>query len=155
EPAMKELEIHSALQIGKPKDVVFEAIVDPDKMSNYFISESSGRMEEGETLTWKFPEFDMRFPVELTRIKKDELVEFKWEGNPGKTLKVEIKLESVGNNATLVKITEGKMENDKEGLEWYGRNSGGWANFLACMKAYLEYDINLRKGGFDFMKGEM
>ena len=28
----------------------------------------------------------------------------------------------------------------------------GWANFLACLKAYLEYGINLRKGAFDFMK---
>ncbi len=25
-------------------------------------------------------------------------------------------------------------------------NSGGWSNFLACLKAYLEYGIQLRKG---------
>lgn len=31
-------------------------------------------------------------------------------------------------------------------------NTEGWANFLACMKAYLEYDIQLRKGAFDFMR---
>jgi len=30
-------------------------------------------------------------------------------------------------------------------------NTGGWANFLACLKAYLEYGINLRKDSFDFM----
>ena len=28
------------------------------------------------------------------------------------------------------------------------------SNFLACLKAYLEYGINLRKGAFDFMKDE-
>ena len=38
------LEIKVALQILKPVNTVFEAIVDPEKMSNYFISESSGRM---------------------------------------------------------------------------------------------------------------
>lgn len=31
-------------------------------------------------------------------------------------------------------------------------NTDGWANFLACLKAYLEYGINLRKGAFDFLK---
>ncbi|MDR2039959.1 MAG: hypothetical protein LBQ60_18715 [Bacteroidales bacterium] len=28
----------------------------------------------------------------------------------------------------------------------------GWANFLACLKAWMEYGINLCKGAFDFMK---
>ena len=44
------------------------------------------------------------------------------------------------------------MENNLEGIEWLGRNTEGWANFLACIKAYLEYGINLREGAFDFMK---
>ena len=44
------LEINTALQIAKPVHEVFEAIVDPAKMSNYFISKSTGRMEEGETI---------------------------------------------------------------------------------------------------------
>jgi uncharacterized protein YndB with AHSA1/START domain len=72
------LEIKVAIQIIKPVSEVFEAIVDPVKMSNYFISNGSGRMEEGKDLSWQF-------------------------------------------------------------------------NFLTCLKAYLEYGINLRKGAFDFM----
>ena len=55
----KTLEVKAALQIQKPADEVFEAIVNPDKMSNYFISESTGRMEEGKNLIWRFPEFDI------------------------------------------------------------------------------------------------
>lgn len=54
---MNELQIKTALQISKPPKEVFEAIVDPEKMANYFISESTGRMEKGEALEWKFPEF--------------------------------------------------------------------------------------------------
>lgn len=149
---MDKLEIKAALQIGKSREEVFEAIVDPDKMSNYFISESSGPLEEGRTVTWKFPEFDMKFPVSGKKIIKPELIEFEWEGSPNKMLSVKMKLEKISEDKTLVSITEGKMENNEEGIQWFGRNSGGWANFLACMKAYLEYGINLRKGGFDFMK---
>jgi hypothetical protein len=36
--------------------------------------------------------------------------------------------------------------------KWLMGNTEGWANFLACLKAYLEYGINLRKGAFDFLK---
>ena len=49
------LEIKTGLVIQKPVHEVFEAIVDPLKMSVYFISKSSGRLEEGKKLIWKFP----------------------------------------------------------------------------------------------------
>ena len=72
---MKErLEITAKLQIGKPAQEVYEAIIDPAKMSNYFISGSSGRMEEGKTLQWRFPEFDMEFPVLVGKLIRDELI---------------------------------------------------------------------------------
>ncbi|MCM8570910.1 SRPBCC domain-containing protein [Gramella jeungdoensis] len=149
---MTQLEINTALQIHKPINEVFDAIIDPAKMSNYFISESSGKMIEGEKITWKFPEFDEKFPIEVIKISKPELIVFEWEGAPGKKLKVEMRLESKSENDTLLRITEGKMDTSDEGIRWLGRNSEGWANFLACLKAYLEFGINLRKGGYDFMK---
>jgi len=61
-------------------------------------------------------------------------------------------LTSKGSNATLVTITEKSMENNEAGIKWLKGNTEGWANFLACLKAYMEYGINLRKGGFDFLK---
>lgn len=149
---MTQLEIKTAIQISKPVNEVFDAIIDPAKMSNYFIAEGSGKMIEGDTITWKFPEFDDKFNIEVTKVKQPQLIAFEWEGAPGKKLKVEIELESRTGNNTLVRITEGKMDTNDKGIQWFGRNSEGWANFLACLKAYLEYDINLRKGAFDFMK---
>ena len=47
----KKLEIKVALKMQKPLHEVFEAIVDPSKMVNYFIKKSTGRIEEGKTLT--------------------------------------------------------------------------------------------------------
>lgn len=148
---MKQLEIQTSLQVQKSKEEVFEAIVDPSKMSNYFISEASGRMEEGKSIEWKFPEFEDRFSIQVLEVRPSDYISYEWEGAAGKSLKVEISLEEV-TGGTLVKISEGKMPNDDEGLKWFGGNTAGWANFLACLKAYLEYGINLRKGAFDFMR---
>ena len=144
------LEIKTALQIQKPADEVFEAIVDPVKMSNYFISKSSGRMEAGKTIRWKFPEFDVEFPVRVDNITIDKYISFFWEVD-GIELLVEINLAPVRNSSTVVTITEKGRNNDEAGIKWLKGNTEGWANFLACLKAYLEYGINLRRGAFDFM----
>ena len=145
------LEIKVALQILKPANRVFEAIVDPAEMSNYFISRSSGRMVEGEELRWGFPEFEEEFPIRVGRIQKDEYISYYWETD-GRELLVEMELTPVDGGATIVTVTEKDMDNDEAGIQWLMRNTGGWANFLACLKAYLEYGINLRKGAFDYMK---
>lgn len=148
-----ELEIHVALQIQKPVNEVYEAIVRADKMSHYFISHSSGNMEKGKKLFWKFPEFDEEYPVQVQNMVLNQYISFYWSMNDRELL-VEISLSSKENNSTLVSISEKSMPNDLLGLEWLSGNSFGWSNFLACLKAYLEYGINLRKGAFDFMKKE-
>lgn len=145
------LEINVAMQISKPINEVFEAIVDPEKMCNYFISQSTGRMETGKDLIWKFPEFDMEVPVKVVKAEPNNLISYYWE-NSGENLLVEMNLSTVEDNFTLVKISEKSMANNEAGLKWLSGNSFGWSNFLSCLKAYLEFGINLRKGSFDFMK---
>ncbi len=146
-----QLEIHVAMQIQKPINEVFDAIVNPDKMSNYFISKSTGMMEEGKNLIWNFPEFDFDCPVRIGKIEPNNYISYYWLMDDIE-LFVEMKLTDSQNNSTLVSISEKSRNNDEAGLKWLSGNSFGWSNFLACLKAYLEYNINLRKGAFDFMK---
>jgi uncharacterized protein YndB with AHSA1/START domain len=140
------------MQILKPTHEVYEAIIDPSKMTQYFIAKSSGKMEEGKRLIWKFPEFDTEFSIEVGKIEKNRFISWSWANTDGTTLKAEITLTPRGRGATVVSVVETGMENDEAGLEWLKGNSAGWAYFLSCLKAYLEYGINLRKGAFDFMK---
>jgi uncharacterized protein YndB with AHSA1/START domain len=148
---MTTLEIKTVLQIQKTAQEVFEAIADPAKMSNYFISKSSGRMEEGKELLWKFPEFEEEFPVRVDKVDKNNYISFYWDTD-GNELLVEINLTPADHESTIVTITEKSMENNEAGIKWLKGNTEGWANFLACLKAYLEYGINLRKGAFDYLK---
>ena len=148
----KALEAGSEMQILKPAHEVFEAIVDPTKMSRYFIERSSGRLEEGKQLTWKFPEFDSEFQIIVGTIEPDRFISWSWNSPDGKTLVAEITLTPRDKNATVISVTEKGMESDEAGIAWLKGNSAGWAYFLSCLKAYLEYGINLRKGAFDFRK---
>ncbi|WP_212005526.1 SRPBCC domain-containing protein [Chitinophaga sp. HK235] len=148
---MGPLIIKASIQIAKPAHEVYEAIVDPKKMSGYFIATGSGRMEEGQTLTWKFPEFSEELDVFVTQSNPDQQVTFEWQGSPKQRTTTNITLSAGKNGSTLVKITESEMPANEDGITWLRQNTEGWANFLACLKAYLEYNINLRKGAFDFM----
>jgi uncharacterized protein YndB with AHSA1/START domain len=147
---VQNLEIKAAIEIQKPAAVVFEAITDPAQMSRYFISRSTGIMEEGKQLVWNFPEFDIDVPVRVGKLVQNQYLSFYWAGDDQKELLVEISLASRENGSTVVTVTEKGMNNDEAGINWLKGNTEGWANFLACLKAYLEYGINLRKGAFDF-----
>ncbi len=62
-----KLIIKAAIRIQKAPHDVYEAIVDPAKMSNYFISKGSGRMEEGKTKYRRLGQFP-GLPESLARI---------------------------------------------------------------------------------------
>jgi uncharacterized protein YndB with AHSA1/START domain len=145
------LSINVAMQIQKPINEVFEAIINPDQMSNYFISESTGVMEEGKNIIWKFPEFEFECPIRVGKIEFNKYISYYWFMDEIELL-VAITLTSKENNTTLVSISEKSRNNDEAGIKWLSGNSFGWSNFLACLKAYLEYGINLRKGSFDYLK---
>ncbi|MCW8980819.1 SRPBCC domain-containing protein [Altibacter sp.] len=143
-----KLESNAVIQIQKPIEEVFEGIVNPEKMTRYFISESSGRLESNKEVIWKFPEFEEKYPVKDIKIVQDRSISFVWDPDTV----VMITLEALPNDNTIVRVNENGKELSDENLKWALENSGGWANFLACMKAYLEYGIQLRKGAFDFMR---
>lgn len=107
---------------------------------------------EGKSLLWNFPEFDVDVPLKVGKIENDRYISYYWGGENSEKLLVEINLEPRENNSTLVNITEKEMPNNEAGIKWLKQNTEGWANFLACLKAWLEHNINLREGGFDFMK---
>ena len=145
-----KLSAKASIQILKPCSEVFEAIIDPKHMSQYFISKSTGKMANNTELKWAFPEFPDMYPVSVKEIRENEYISFDWNAHEDNQL-VEIFLQPYEDNFTIVKIAEREMNNDEQGIKTLMQQTEGWANFLACLKAYLEYGINLRKGAFDFM----
>lgn len=149
----QELSIQTKIQILKPVSVVFNAIVEPREMSNYFISKGSLPMETGAEPFWYFPEFEDGFTIRVKEVQSELYVAFYWDTEVGETL-VEIKLQPVDKHATVVTVTEQPVADHAGDIKWLKGNTEGWANFLACMKAWLEYGVHLRKGAFDFMKAK-
>lgn len=145
-----KLTANAKIQIQQPMPVVYQAIIDPSKMSNYFIASATGLLEKDVTVQWTFPEFADSFPVTGKEMVQNSYISFDWSGGQPNQL-VEIFLSEGSNNSTVIRIVEHEMDDSPEGINLMKGQTEGWANFLASLKAYLEYGINLRKGAFDFL----
>ncbi len=141
----KALQVKTQLEIAKPIHQVFEAIVEPEEMSHYFISSGRGRMQSGKTVHWKFDKGG-GLDAKVERTDPDRFVSFFWSASGIEAL-VAMALTSLGDNGTLVKISESEWPPDEKGIARCMEQTQGWMHFLCCMKAYLEYGINLRKSG--------
>jgi uncharacterized protein YndB with AHSA1/START domain len=155
-----------AVKIQKPIDEVFDAVYNPKKLSGYFTNGgASAPLDEGTVVTWAFadhPDKPISFPVTVKKLVKNQRIEFSWGASEGdydpktgdlpsgggyETL-VEMTFESLGPKETLITIREGNWRNTEGGLKGSYQNCGGWMHMSMCLKAYLEYGINLRRGSF-------
>ena len=153
-------------KIQKPLNEVFDAVYNPKKLSSYFTTGGAdGTLDEGKTVLWKFNDVGdnvMTVPVKVQKVERDRLIRFSWEASEGiydpksgslpqpggYDTAVEITFEPLSPNETLVKIVEGKWRSTEGGLQGSYQNCQGWTQMASCLKAYLEYGINLRKGSF-------
>jgi uncharacterized protein YndB with AHSA1/START domain len=142
---MKPLQVKTQIVIAKPAHDVFEAIVDPERMSHYFISSGSGRMESDKTVHWIFDNAGVGLEVKVQRVERDRFVSFLWTAS-GVEAHVAMQIVPSGS-AILLKVSESEWPADEKGIARCVEQTKGWTHFLCCMKAYLEHGINLRQGG--------
>jgi uncharacterized protein YndB with AHSA1/START domain len=85
----------------------------------------------------------------VKKVVPNELIEFEWAAGDGVyDTHVEMRFEPLGAEETLISISEGNWKENQKGLNSSYGNCYGWMNMSCCLKAYLQYGINLRKDFF-------
>ncbi|HEV7437842.1 MAG TPA: SRPBCC family protein, partial [Pseudorhizobium sp.] len=140
-------------RISKPIGEVFEAVVNPEKLSSYFTTGgASGRLKPGAVVSWDFHDFPGAFPVNVVDVEKDRRIVLRWEAapddDPAGTYEttVTMRFEPLEDGRTLVTIAESGFRNNPAAQKASYGNCEGWTGMLCAMKAYLEHGINLRQG---------
>lgn len=161
-----KFQVHTKIQ--KPLAEVFDAVQNPTKLSGYFTTGgASAPLNEGTTVIWRFADYPGDIPVTVRKVVPNQLLVFEWDAYeppeksaaPGKSenkipppsgykTTIEMTFESLGPAETLVRITESGWRETQRGLDGSYGNCMGWTQMLCALKAYLEYNINLRKGAF-------
>ncbi|KQU19448.1 hypothetical protein ASG65_23915 [Bacillus sp. Leaf13] len=140
-----DTQVTTKFKILKPVNEVFEAIVDPEKMSNYWFSSGTGRVERGKTITWRYDEYNAEGVINVLEVEEDKKIVFSWGGNGQETV-VTITLKELDNTSTIIEVNElGFKEDDPEIINKMIGQKEGWVYMLTCLKGYLENGIsNLR-----------
>ena len=159
-----DLKFRVAARIAKPVHEVFEAVVDPQQLSEYFTTGGAkGRLETGATVTWDFHDFPGAFPVEVVEVVPNEKIVLKWaasEGEPPNLPEVDARERGPdyqtqvtmtfapldGDARTLVEIAEEGWRETEGALKASYGNCQGWSQMLCALKVWLEHGINLREG---------
>ena len=134
------------VRINKSVEVVFNAVVEPEKLCHYFTSYASAPMTEGSTLTWGWADAGAESTVYVEKVDLNSRIIFQWPAT-GTNRTVELQFESLSDGGTRVSAEEtGNWGFDLISVEQACGQTGGWMHFFLCLKAYLEYGIHLREG---------
>jgi uncharacterized protein YndB with AHSA1/START domain len=120
-----ELTFTVSARISKPLHEVFEAVADPKKLSGYFTTGGAkGRLETGTTVSWDFQDFPGAFPVEVIMAEQDRQIILQWQANEegvddagSYNTTVTISFEPIGDDRTLISITENGWRETPAGLK--------------------------------------
>ena len=136
-------------RIKKPVSEVFAAVIDSDRLCRYFTDKSSGPLAEGERIIWNWQDFGDH-PVTVTKVVEEQLIELcldagDWnKDEESYPVRVIFEFASLDNGDTMLSISEAGWRADAAGLKASYENCGGWQHMAMCLKAYLEYGIDLR-----------
>jgi uncharacterized protein YndB with AHSA1/START domain len=134
-------------KIRKPVAEVFDAVVNPKKLSGYFTTGgSSGALVAGSTVTWDFADFPGAFPVHVREIVPERLIVLQWQAADGEyDTTVRMEFEALDDRSTLIRISESGWKETQKGLDSSYGNCSGWMQMLCCLKVYAEQGKNLRE----------
>ncbi|WP_459501088.1 SRPBCC family protein [Bacillus sp. C1] len=137
-----DTQVITKFKIIKPANEVFEAIVDPEKMSNYWFSSGTGRMEQGKTITWRYDEYNAEVVIHVLEIEENKKIVFSWGGYDEETV-VTVTLNELNHTSTMIEVNESGLKEDDPGIvtKMMGQKEG-WVYVLTCLKGYLENGIN-------------
>lgn len=149
---LEELSFTVSGRIARPVAEVYEAVADPEQLSQYFTTGGAeGRMETGAKPTWDFHDFPGAFTVEVVEAEPPRRIVVRWESEEATaasgTTSTTFEFEPIDDGErTLVTITESSWLPTKGGAARAFGNCEGWTGMLAAMKAWLEHGVNLREG---------
>ncbi len=131
-------------RILNPVNEVFDAVVDPDKMSNYFISGASGPIQVG-TVEWEFGDVGAKVSIDVLEVVEHRKIVLE-SSALGPRIRTTIEFAPDGTDATVVTVTESSFPMTEEGVKRALGQNAGWTHTLCGLKAYVQFGINLRAG---------
>ena len=133
--------VECQMMIRKPISEVFQAFIDPAITTKFWFTKSSGRLEEGKTITWEWEMYNLSAEVKVNEIVPNKKISFEWD-DP--TTTVDFEFTALSDKTTYLVIKNyGFSQTGDDLIGTIINNTGGFTTVLDGLKAYLEYGIEL------------
>lgn len=139
-----DIQVNVKYTIKASVSEVYDAIQDPNKINGFFVSKTTGPIEEGKNITWYWDDVCAELEVTGVEVIANERIHFRWKAT-GKETDVVIAL-SKTDAGTVIEINETGWSNDASGIKHAMGQTQGWTDFVCSMKAYLYTGVNIRTG---------
>jgi len=127
--------------IRKPVNEVFNAFIDPQQTQHFWFTKSTGKLEQGATVTWYWEMYNVSTEAMVKNIVPNERIAIHW-GNPATA--VDFMFKAMPGNHTYVSIkNHGFREQGDDLIAAIRDATGGFTTVLDGLKAYLEHGIAL------------
>jgi uncharacterized protein YndB with AHSA1/START domain len=135
-------QITTKFKIHKLASEIFEAIVNPIEIGQFWFSSSSGRWEQGKLIIVRYDEYGAEGIINVLELQENKKILFSWGKEHGNETIVNITLSEQDDDSTLIVVCEsGFKGDDSELMDKMLDQKGGWVYMLSCLKAYLENDV--------------
>ncbi len=133
--------VQAQMLIRRPIQEVFEAFINPEITTNFWFTKSTGKLEEGKTITWEWEMYGVKSEVKVLQIIPNQLIKTEW-GLFSNNVDYEFK--EMEKGALVIIKSYGYSETGDALISVINDNTGGFTTVLDGCKAYLEHGINLR-----------
>jgi uncharacterized protein YndB with AHSA1/START domain len=131
------------MMIRKPVSEVFEAIINPEVTTKFWFTHSTGKLAEGKHVEWTWEMYNVTVPVYVKAIIPNERIIIEW-GNNQQQSTVEFAFKILSEDKTYLTIKNFDFNSTGDELvSMIIDSTGGFALFIAGLKAYLEHNIQL------------
>lgn len=134
--------VECQMMIRKPVATVFGAFIDPAVTTKFWFTESTGKLEAGKTVTWKWEMYNVSSEVRVKEILPDRKISIEWDNTPVTT--VDFEFRPLTDDTTYVVIKNyGFDQTGDDLIQAIRDNTGGFTTVLDGLKAWLEFGIEL------------
>lgn len=132
--------VEAQMLVRKPVEEVFEAFINPEVTTNFWFTKSTGKLEEGKTVTWEWEMYGAKSDVKVKQITPNQLIKTEW-GEP--STHVDYVFKKMKNGTLVVIKSYGFNQSGDDLAKIINDNTGGFTTVLDGCKAYLEHGIKL------------
>lgn len=133
--------VETQMLIRRPIEEVFNAFIDPVFTTRFWFTKSSGKLEEGKSVTWEWEMYGAKAEVHVKKIIPNQLISTEW-GEPVTIVDYEFTSPTPDTTYVIIK-NYGFNPEGEELIQAVKDNTGGFTTVLDGLKAWMEHGIEL------------